>query len=91
MNTCSFTYVPLRTQLPCRVIGIERTWEYLSQEFNRQGENLTGPNVKYFETIGHGPLLFAVDGDSVFYNDQRRWFKYHSAFDIVHGTLEIPD
>ncbi len=91
MNTCNFTYVTLRTNLPCRVMGIERTWEYLKSEFDREGDGLSDPTAKYFETIGQGPQLFAVVENSVYYHDQQQWFKYRSAFDIVHGTMEVPE
>ena len=91
MNTCSFTYVTLRTLLPCRATGLERSWEYLKREFNRQGEGLPDPSAKYFETITCGPQLFAVTGSSsVFYHDQGQWCKYKSAYDIEHGTISIP-
>lgn len=91
MNTCSFSYVTLRQNLPCRAIGVERTWEYLKNEFDRQGEGLQDPTAKYFETIGQGPQLFAVTDQAVFYHDQQRWFKYKSAFNIVHDVMTIPD
>ena len=91
MNTCSFTYVTLRTRLPCRATGVERTWEYLKHEFDREGDGLPDPTAKYFETLGPGPQLFAVANNSVYYHDQQQWFKYKSAFDIVHGIMEIPE
>ncbi len=91
MNTCSFTYVTLRTYLPCRVTGIERTWDYLKNEFDRQGDGLPDPTARYFETMGVGPQLFAVADHSVYYHDQQKWFKYKSAFDIIFDTMEIPD
>ena len=91
MNTCSFSYVTIRTGLPCRATGIERTWEYLKHEFDREGDGLPDSTAKYFETLGAGPQLFAVVDNSVYYHDQQRWFKYKSAYDIVHGMMEIPD
>ncbi len=91
MNTCSFSYVTLSTKLPCRAMGIERTWEYLKNEFDREGDGLPDPTAKYFETIGAGPQLFAVVDQSVYYHDQQKWFKYKSAFDIVHDTMEVPE
>lgn len=91
MNTCSFTFVGLRTSLPCRVMGVERTWEYLKNEFDRQGQGLTDPAVRYFEGIGPGPKLFAVIATSVYYHDNDRWFKYKSAYDIVFETMETSD
>lgn len=91
MNTCSFTYVTLRTYLPCRATGVERTWEYLKKEFNREGDGLPDPRARYFETIGSGPQLFATDSASVYYHDQQKWYPYRSAYDIEYGTIEIPD
>jgi hypothetical protein len=91
MNTCSFTFVSLRTNLPCRVMGIERTWDYLKNEFDRQGDGLLDPIARYFETIGPGPQLFAVLPLCVYYHDQQQWFKYKSAYDIVFDTMAIPD
>lgn len=89
MNTCSFTFVSHRTGLPCRVTGIERTWDYLKGEFDREGDGLPDPEAKYFETIGAGPQIFGVAGPAVYYHDQQKWFKYKSAFDIVPGTMDI--
>lgn len=91
MDTCSFTFVSLRTNLPCRVMGVERTWEYLKNEFNRQGDALADPTAKYFETIGPGPQLFAVIVPFVYYHDNNQWFKYKSAYDIVFETIEVFD
>lgn len=91
MHTCSYTFVSLRTYLPMRVMGIERTWDYLKKEFDRHSDGLPDPTAKYFETIGHGPLLFAVVGSSVYYHDQEQWSRYKSAFDIVFDTMEVPD
>ena len=80
MNTCSFIFFSLRNNLPCRVTGIERTWKYLKNEFDREGDGLPDPTAKYFETIGPGPQLFAVVISSVYYHDEQQWFKYKSAF-----------
>ncbi|CAF2697448.1 unnamed protein product [Rotaria sp. Silwood2] len=91
MNTCSFTFISLRTNLPCRVMGIERTWDYLKNEFDREGNGLSDPAARYFETIGPGPQLFAVVNRSVYYHDQQLWSKYKSSYDIVFDTMEIPD
>ncbi|CAM4841177.1 unnamed protein product [Rotaria magnacalcarata] len=76
MNTCSFTFISLRNNLPCRVMGIERTWDYLKNEFDREGNGLSDPTARYFETIGPGPQLFAVVYPSIYYHDQQQWFKY---------------
>ncbi|CAF1207553.1 unnamed protein product [Adineta steineri] len=89
MNTCSFIFTSIRTDLPCYVLGVERTWEYLKQEFNRNSDGL--PNAKYYETMGAGPQLFAVVGDTVYYHDEEQWFPYSSAINIVHGTINIDD
>lgn len=91
MNTCSFSFVSLRTFIPCRAMGIERTWDYLKIEFNREGDGLPDPAARYFETVGPGPQLFAVIGSSVYYHDQQQWFRYNSAHDIIFGTMEIPN
>ncbi|CAF0974283.1 unnamed protein product [Rotaria sp. Silwood1] len=89
MNTCSFTFNSLRTQLPCHVFGVERTWEYLKQEFNRHSDGL--PDAKYYETMGPGPQLFAVVGDRVYYHDEEKWFSYSSATNVVHGIMTMND
>ena len=91
MNTCSFSYVTLRTHLPCRATGVERTWEYLKREFNREGDGLPDPAARYFETVGSGPQLFATDATSVYYHDQQKWHQYRSAYDIEYGIIEIPN
>ncbi len=91
MNTCSFTYVSLLTNLPCRAMGVERTWDYLKTEFERQGDGLSDPTARYFETIGPGPQLFAVDSSYIYYHDQNRWWRYKSAYDIVFDTMDIPN
>lgn len=89
MKTCRFSYVRLLTNLPCDAFGIERTWDYLKEEFNRQGDGL--PDAEYFETIGPGPQLFAVIGDKVFYHDDNKWSQYSSATNVIHGTMEVDD
>ncbi|CAF1463014.1 unnamed protein product [Rotaria magnacalcarata] len=89
MNTCSFTFTSLRTQLPCDVLGVERTWEYLKREFDRYSDGL--PDAKYYETMGSGPQLFAVVGDTVYYHDEEKWFPYTSATNIVHDTINLDD
>jgi hypothetical protein len=89
MNTCSFTFTSLRTRLPCRVLGVERTWEYLKEEFNRHSDGL--PNAKYNETRGLGPHLFAVVDDTVYYHDEEKWFPYISAINIEYGIMNIDD
>jgi hypothetical protein len=91
MNTCSFSCVPLLTRIPRRTTGIERTWDYIKNQFGRQGDGLPYPTTRYFETIGQGPVIFAIHNFSVYYEDQRGWVKYRSAFDIVFDTIDIPD
>ena len=91
MNTCSFTFVSLRNNLPCRVLGVERTSDELKKEFNRTGEELTEPSARYFETIGVGPQLFGVVQSSVFYHDDGKWFQYRSAFDLVFSRMELTE
>ena len=85
MNTCSFTFVSLRTGLPCRANGVERSWEHLKREFNRDSDGL--PDAKYYETIGHGPQLFAVVNDQVYYHHDNQWIPYVSACYVIHGTM----
>lgn len=87
MNACNFTFYSLRTKLPCEVTGIERTWEFLKNEFNRNGDGL--PNARYYETIGPGPHLFAVVGDTVYYNEDEKWFPYNSATNMAFGIMNI--
>ena len=89
MNTCKFTFVSLRTCLPCRVYGVERSWEYLKQEFYRDSDGL--PNAKYYETIGPGPQLFAVVGDFVYYHNDEKWFLYISANNIEYGIMDTEE
>ena len=89
MNVCSFTFTSLRTKLPCRVTDVERTWEYLTQEFDRHSEGL--PNARYFETMGAGPQLFAVVNERVYYHHEENWCVYHSAVDILHETMAVDD
>ncbi len=89
MNTCSFTFISSRTLLPCHVFGVERTWEYLKQEFDRRSDGL--PDAKYYETIGTGPQLFAVVGDLVYYHDEEKWFPYQTATNIEYGLMKIDD
>ena len=87
MNTCSFTYVPLRTLLPSRATGVERTWDYLKREFDRNSDGL--PNAKYYETIGPGPQLFAAIEDKVYYHHDNRWVQYVSASHVTYGTIPM--
>lgn len=91
MNTCSFSYITLRTNLPCRATGVERTWEYLKAEFNREGDGLPYPEARYYETIGSGPQLFATSGNDVYYHDQQKWHQYKSAYDIEFSKMELPE
>ncbi|CAF3647705.1 unnamed protein product [Rotaria socialis] len=91
MNACSFTFISLRNKLPCRVMGIERTWDYLKNEFDRDGNGLSDPTARYFETIGPGPQLFAFVYPSVYYHDQQQWFKYKSSYDIIFDIIDIPN
>ena len=91
INTCSFTFVSLHTNLSRRVVGIERTWDYLKNDFHRDGDGLPGSGVRYFETITTGPQLFAVRTPHVFYHHDNQWYQYISASDIVFGTMEIPE
>jgi hypothetical protein len=72
-------------------MGVERTWVYLKSELEREGDGLSNPTARYFETIGPGPQLFAVDSSHVYYHDQQKWCRYKSAYDIVFGTIDIPN
>lgn len=87
MDTCAFTFQGSHTNLWYRVLGIKRTWDYLKEAFNREGEGL--PDARYYETMGPGPQLFAVIGEKVYYHDNNEWFQYSSATDVVHGTLSL--
>jgi hypothetical protein len=87
--TCSFTYINYRTGLPIRVLGVERTWEYLEEEFNRKSDGLS--DAKYYEVFGPGPQLFAVVGTQVYYHHDNKWFPYDSACDITYGILNFDD
>lgn len=87
MNICSFTFTSLRTQLPCHVVGVERTSEYLKQEFNRDGDDL--PNATHYETMGPGPQLFAVVCNTIYYQFEQKWIPYNSATNIVHRIMNI--
>ena len=89
MNTCSFTFTSIRTNLPTHVLGVERTWEYLKQEFDRHSDGL--PNARYYETMGPGPHLFAAVGNTVYYHDEEQWFPYISTTDVEYGTMPIDD
>ncbi|CAF1514473.1 unnamed protein product [Didymodactylos carnosus] len=84
MNRCTFTFVSIRTLLPIRVTGVQRTWEYLKEEFNRKSDGV-GNNARYYETFGPGPKLFAVMGDKVYYRDAEEWVAYNSATDISYA------
>jgi len=53
-------------------MGVERTWDYLKTEFERHSDGLSNPTAKYFETIGPGPELFAVDSLYVYYHDNTK-------------------
>jgi hypothetical protein len=87
MNKCSFTFTSLRTNLPCNVVGVERTWEYLKEEFDRHSDGLS--DAKYYETMGAGPQLFAVVGDTVYYHDKEQWYPYVTAINVVHEIMNI--
>ena len=89
VNTCSFSYVRLRTNIPCRARGVEREWDHLKAQFEREGDGLPNPTARYFETISCGPQLFAVDPSQVYYHDNKKWHPYRSAYDIEFGTMEI--
>ena len=85
MRTCSFIYIAVRTGLTCHTTGVERPWEYLKQEFNRNGDSL--PDATYYETIGLGPQLFAVVNDQVYYQYDNEWVAYLSATSVTYGTM----
>lgn len=87
MNTCSFSFTGSRTEIFGHCIGVEQTWEYLKKEFNRVGDGL--PNAKYYETIGLGPLLFAVVGEQVYYHYRGEWIPYTSCCDVTFGVLDL--
>ena len=72
-------------------MGVERTWDYLKAEFERQGDGLSDPKAKYFENIGPGPQLFAVGSSYVYYHDHKKWCRYRTAYDVVFDTIDIPN
>jgi hypothetical protein len=91
MNMCSFSYISLLTRIPRRATGIERTWDYIKTSFERQGDGLPYPTTRYFETIGQGPLFFAVHDVSVYCQYEQEWYKYRSSYDIVFDTKIVSD
>lgn len=87
MNTCRFSYVQKNTALPVTAFGVERSWEQLQAEFDRQGPGY--PGAAYYKTISlKGPQLFAVvNNEWVLYHDAGQWHRYISATDIKLGRM----
>ena len=89
MDTCQFSYISLKTNLPTTALGVERAWDSLKAEFNRSGPGIPGAN--YYKTISFsGPQLFAVvDKNRVFYHDCGEWHRYITATDVKFGQMNI--
>ena len=89
LQQCSFTFVSLRTAMPVYVTGVERTWDYLKEAFKRKSNGLPESFTKYYETVGHGPFLFAVSEGTVYYHNEEQWIPYRSATGIEHNSITI--
>ncbi|CAF0788986.1 unnamed protein product [Adineta steineri] len=84
-NICSFTFIS-QAQIPVYVTGVERSWNFLKLEFDRQSDGLPSPNARYYQTLYAGPKLFAVDdNDVVYYHDAEQWTPYSSASIITYS------
>ena len=70
-------------------MGVERTWDYIKAEFKREGDGLPSTTARYFEVIGPGPQLFAVDSLRVYYHDDKKWCRYRTAYDIVFDRIDV--
>ena len=75
--------------MPVHVTGVERTWEYLKDAFRRKSDGLPDSSAKYYETMGCGPFLFAVCGETVYYHDEELWTPYTSATNIEYDSISI--
>ena len=91
MDTCQFTFIG-HTDTIRTALGVEQSWEVLSERCNRTGPGLPG-GTHYFTISYEGPELFAVDTTGeiihVYYHDLGEWHCYITARDIRFGT--IPD
>ena len=89
METCQFSYIQRNTVRSITALGVERSWEQLQAEFNRDGPGLSG--ATYYKTISfRGPELFAVvNEECVFYHDKGQWQRYLTATDIKIGIMNI--
>ncbi|CAF3923306.1 unnamed protein product [Adineta steineri] len=84
-NICSFTFIS-QAEIPVYVTGVQRSWNFLKLEFDRQSDGLPSPNARYYQTLYTGPKLFAVDdNDVVYYHDAEQWTPYSSASIIIYS------
>lgn len=60
--------------------GFRTTWPWLvSKSVEERGAAMPDCDACYYKTLGPGPELFGVVGNSVFYNHSGEWRKYNSA------------
>lgn len=60
--------------------GFRTTWPWLvAKSVEERGVGMTDGDACYYKTLGPGPELFGVVGNSVFYNHSGEWRKYNSA------------
>ena len=60
--------------------GFRTTWHWLvSKSVEERGAGMPDCDACYYKTLGPGPELFGVVGNSVFYNHSGEWRKYNSA------------
>lgn len=75
----SFTYLSFAGR---KVLarGFRTTWPWLvSKSVEERGAGMPDCDACYYKTLGPGPELFGVVGNSVFYNHSKEWRKYNSA------------
>jgi hypothetical protein len=91
MDTCEFSYISLKTNLPVTARGIEKSWDDLKVEFNRIGDGI--PGATHYKTVSaQGPQLFAVlDENRVFYHDNGQWFRYITATNVKFSQTDDAD
>ncbi|UJR17015.1 hypothetical protein I4U23_003913 [Adineta vaga] len=68
---CTFVYNKQVTKVALFVTGVARSWNFLKEEFDRQSNCISEPNVRYYQTLYAGPRLFAVD--------KEQWHAYKTA------------
>ena len=60
--------------------GFRTTWPWLvSKSVSERGAAMPDCDACYYKTLGPGPELFGVVGNSVFYNHSKEWHKYNSS------------